>query len=162
MSHEHNRKSTAIEDVDAVTDAVLNASRLLVAVSARSIASVDETITIAQFRLLVVLQMHGPLKSSTLADHLDVNPSTATRMLDRLVSADLVDRRANPDSRRELLISLTTKGERVVAQVTDKRRSEISNIVRRMPAETRTELVRALTAFTTFGDDVVVGNVPWL
>jgi hypothetical protein len=47
-----------------MTDAVLTASRLLVAVSARSIAAVDE-ITIPQFRLLVVFDTRGPLKLST-------------------------------------------------------------------------------------------------
>ena len=36
--------------VDVITDALLTASRLLVAVSARSIAFVDETLSIPQFR----------------------------------------------------------------------------------------------------------------
>src|SRR5207248_11152413 len=89
-------------DVDAMTDAVLTASRLLVAVSARSIAAVDESITIPQFRLLVVLDTRGPLKLTALAEQLGVNPSTATRMVDRLVTAGLVTREANPASRREL------------------------------------------------------------
>ena len=46
-------KVTADDDsVDAITDALLTASRLLVAISARSIADLDETITIAQLRTL--------------------------------------------------------------------------------------------------------------
>src|SRR6187455_1316820 len=45
------RDEPAAEDsLDAITDALLTASRLLVAISARSIAHVDETITIPQFR----------------------------------------------------------------------------------------------------------------
>jgi hypothetical protein len=41
------RNEPAVEDsLDAITDALLTASRLLVAISARSIARVDETITI--------------------------------------------------------------------------------------------------------------------
>jgi len=68
----HAARVTASDDV--VTDAVLTASRLLIAVSARSIATVDETITIAQFRLLVVLRMRGPVKLTSLAEHLSVNP----------------------------------------------------------------------------------------
>src|SRR2546421_12308959 len=67
-------------DVDAVTDAVLTASRLLMSISARSIAAVDDTITIPQFRLLVVLHARGPVKLTAIADALMVNPSTATRM----------------------------------------------------------------------------------
>ncbi|WAL68679.1 MarR family transcriptional regulator [Amycolatopsis cynarae] len=136
-----------------MTDAVLTASRLLVAVSARSIASVDESITIPQFRLLVVLESRGPLKLTTLAEYLAVNPSTATRMVDRLVAADLVSREANPASRRELVVSLTETGAAVVAEVTQRRRAEITRIVARMPVSTRRGLVRALTAFTEAGDE---------
>ncbi|CAM5308255.1 hypothetical protein SBADM41S_12362 [Streptomyces badius] len=44
-----------MDDVDAVTEAVLTASRLLVAVSARSLAEVEERVTLPQFRMLVVL-----------------------------------------------------------------------------------------------------------
>ncbi|NKQ52522.1 MarR family transcriptional regulator [Amycolatopsis sp. K13G38] len=146
----------APDAVDAVTDAVLTASRLLVAVSARSIASVDESITIPQFRLLVVLDTQGPLKLTALAEHLAVNPSTATRMVDRLVSADLVSRTANPASRRELVVTLTDGGAAVVRQVTQRRRAEITRIVGRMPATTRRGLVRALTAFTEAGDEPAV------
>jgi len=143
----------APDDVDAVTDAVLTASRLLVAVSARSIASVDESITIPQFRLLVVLDTRGPLKLTALAEQLAVNPSTATRMVDRLVAADLVSRQANPASRRELVVTLTDGGSAVVRQVTQRRRAEITRIVGRMPATTRRGLVRALAAFAEAGDE---------
>lgn len=140
-------------DVDAVTDAVLTASRLLVAVSARSIASADETITLAQFRLLVVLITRGPLKLSTLADHLGVNPSTATRMIDRLITTGLVSRQVNPHSRREVVVELTEPGAEVVATVTDRRRREIAGIVARMPANLRRELVAALEAFNDAGGE---------
>ncbi|HVW40234.1 MAG TPA: MarR family transcriptional regulator [Amycolatopsis sp.] len=148
----------ASDDVDAVTDAVLTASRLLVAVSARSIASVDESITIPQFRVLVVLDTRGPLKLTALADYLAVNPSTVTRMVDRLVAADLVSREANPASRRELVVTLTESGSAVVRQVTQRRRAEITRIVGRMPVTTRMGLVRALSAFAHAGDEPSIGR----
>ena len=66
------RTETADDDsLDAITDALLTASRLLVAVSARSIAEVDETITIPQFRTLVILSTRGPVNLATLAGLLD-------------------------------------------------------------------------------------------
>lgn len=146
-------------DVDAVTDAVLAASRLLVAVSARSVAAVDETITLPQFRALVALQTNGPLKLTTLAAHLDVSPSTATRTVDRLVAGGLVDRAANPESRREIVLDLTSEGSRIVNEVTRRRRLDLSRIVARVPPEQRRGLIEALTAFTTAGN-VVTGEVP--
>ena len=134
-------------DIDEITDAVLTASRVLVAISARSIASVDDAITLPQFRLLVVLDGQGPLKLTALAEHLDVNPSTVTRMINRLVNADLVDREPSPLSRREVVLKLTSTGRRVVRNVMSRRRAEIRKAVTRMPASLRRGLVDALTAF---------------
>ncbi|WAL69572.1 MarR family transcriptional regulator [Amycolatopsis cynarae] len=148
----------APDDVDAMTDAVLTASRLLVAISARSIASVDESITLSQFRLLVVLFARGPLKPTALAEALGVNPSTTTRMVDRLVAANLVTREANPDSRRELVVKLTGDGTRAVREVMRRRRTEVARIVDRMPGGTRRGLVRALTAFAEASGDLSIGG----
>ena len=40
---------------DSLTDALLTASRALVAVAARSLAAVDDDVTLPQYRALVVL-----------------------------------------------------------------------------------------------------------
>ncbi|MGH3241755.1 MAG: MarR family transcriptional regulator, partial [Spirillospora sp.] len=98
------------DGVDEVTSAVLTASRLLVAISVRSLAAVEDAVTLPQFRLLVVLSTRGPLKLVTLAGLLEVNPSTAMRMVDRLAAAGLLDRQASPDSGREVRIQLTAAG----------------------------------------------------
>nr|WP_155981230.1 MarR family transcriptional regulator [Nocardia sp. BMG111209] len=144
--------------VDEITDALLAASRQLVAVSARSIAHVDETITITQFRTLVILSTRGPSKVAALAADLEVQPSTAGRMVERLIAARLVDRNPNPESRRELIIELTGRGRDVVDAVTARRRQEIAAIVRRMPDGDRSGLVRALSAFSAAGSPVTGGE----
>lgn len=147
------RDAVAEESVDEITDALLTASRLLVALSARSIAHVDDSITIPQFRTLVILSTRGPSKVATLAAILNVQPSTATRMVDRLVAAGLIDRKPNPESRRELIIELTARGRKVVTAVTAQRRKEIAAVVEHMPAADRAGLVRALTAFSAAGGE---------
>ena len=138
---------------DAVTDSLLAASRLLLGLSIRSIASVDDSITIPQFRLLVVLGTRGPMKLAALADALDVNPSTATRMIDRLTTAGLVDRQVNPASRREVVIDLTGAGGSTVARVMRQRRREIARVVARMPGRHRTGLVEGLESFSESGGE---------
>jgi DNA-binding MarR family transcriptional regulator len=134
-------------DVDAVTRAVLTASRLLVAVSARSLAEVEERVTLPQFRMLVVLSTRGATKLVTLADLLQVAPSTAMRMVDRLIAAGLADRQTNPDNRRETRLRLTEEGRRTVENVTARRRAEITAIVEHLLPQQRATLVEALTAF---------------
>ncbi|KLO26890.1 MarR family transcriptional regulator [Mycobacterium haemophilum] len=141
------------ESLDGITDALLTASRLLVAVSAHSIGEVDETITIPQFRTLVILSNRGPVNLATLAGLLGVQPSATGRMVDRLVAAGLIDRLPHPTSRRELLAALTKRGREIVGRVTAQRRAEIARIVEKMPLPERHGLVRALTAFSAAGGE---------
>ena len=146
------------ESIDMLTDALLTASRLLVAISARSIALVDEAITIPQFRTLVILSNEGSTNLSTLAGLLDVQPSTVGRMVERLVGGGLINRQTNPTSRRELTVALTPRGRRVVHEVTAHRRAEIGRVVRRMPSQERDGLVSALAAFAAAGGEPPVAQ----
>ncbi|WP_406266745.1 MarR family transcriptional regulator [Actinacidiphila glaucinigra] len=146
--------STAEEMVSAL----LTASRLLVAVSARSLAAVEEALTLPQLRMLVVLESHGALNLSQLAAELGVQPSTALRMLDRLVAVDMVARGASPTDRRTTVISLTATGRRTVNDVTERRRAEIARIVDAMAPGQRRHLVQALQAFAEAGGEPPVGE----
>ncbi len=145
--------NVADDSADEIADALLTASRLLVALSARSIADVDETITIAQFRTLVILSSRGAVNLATLAGLLGVQPSTTGRMVDRLVSAGLIDRQQHPSSRRELVVDLTARGRKLVRSVTARRRQDIARVVGNMPARERQGLIRALNAFTAAGGE---------
>lgn len=142
------------EDVAALTSAFLVASRLLVAISARSLAATEERVTLPQFRMLVLMSTYGETNLVTLADRLAVNPSTALRMVDRLVEGGFVSRRANPDSRREVLLSLSQAGRQVVDAVTARRREDITGVVRKMSPRDRAGMVRALRAFAAAGGEV--------
>ena len=141
------RTVAASADVDELVTAVLGASRVLVGVSARSLAVVEDAVTVTQFRTLVVLDSHGEINLNRLADLLDVIPSTAMRMIDRLLAAALVTRRDNPANRREVLLGLTEQGRQIVRQVTARRRREIARIVNAMPHSQRADLITALRAF---------------
>ncbi|MEE1761270.1 MULTISPECIES: MarR family winged helix-turn-helix transcriptional regulator [unclassified Streptomyces] len=142
-----------VDDVDEVTRAVLTASRLLVAISARSLAAVEERVTLPQFRMLVVLSVRGATKLVVLADQLQVAPSTAMRMVDRLIAVGLADRQTNPDNRRETLLRLTDEGRRAVEEVMARRRAELATVVERLAPRQRAALVDALTAFNAAGGE---------
>src|SRR6476661_1997360 len=133
-------RSARTTQVDELVTAVLTASRVLVGVSAASLAEIEDTVTVTQFRTLVVLDSRGGTNLNGLADALGVNASTAVRMVDRLFAAGLVSRTDNPANRREVVLELTRAGAELVSQ-------EIARIVRRMPVAQRAELVEALTTF---------------
>jgi DNA-binding MarR family transcriptional regulator len=131
-----------------LTEALLSASRALVAVAARSLAAADTEVTLPQYRALVVLAARGPRRVGELADALGIQPSTATRLCDRLVGRELVQRAVLESNRRETTISLSAAGRRLVDRVTDVRRREIRGIVERIPEDLRVPAVAALAAFT--------------
>ncbi|MCA2226004.1 MarR family winged helix-turn-helix transcriptional regulator [Nonomuraea aurantiaca] len=141
------------EDLSAVVAAVLTGSRLLVAIAVRSLGAVGDKVTLPQFRMLVVLAGHGATKLVAMAELLNVNPSTAMRMADRLAAARLIVREVNPRDRRESLMRLTDEGQHIVDQVTARRGEEITAIIARMPAEQRRALLGAMTAFTEAGGE---------
>jgi DNA-binding MarR family transcriptional regulator len=140
-------------DVDELVTAMLTASRVLVGVSARSLAEIEDTVTVTQFRVLVVLRGHGETRLNLLAERLAVSPSTALRTVDRLIDAALVTRRENAQDRREVVIELTTRGRRVVDRVTERRRAAIREIVEQMPQRQSTRLLDALSAFAAAAEE---------
>lgn len=141
------------DDVEELVSGLLAASRVLVGVAARSLSEVADVVTLTQYRTLVVLSGHGELRLNQLAELLTVNASTAQRMVERLTGSGLVARRTNPESRREVLLTLTAEGARIVAVVAERRRREIATVVRRMPAGEREGAVAALRAFAVAADE---------
>jgi DNA-binding MarR family transcriptional regulator len=133
---------------------VLSASRVLVAVAARSLADVAEEVTLTQYRTLVVLASRGPQNLAGLADAVGVAPATATRMCDRLVRKDLIRRRTERDDRRQLRVALTAKGRSLVDAVTGRRRQEIARIMSEIPVEQQAVLVQALGRFASAAGEV--------
>lgn len=66
-------------------------------------------ITGTQWRLLAHLRRNPGIKQAPLAELLEVEPISMSRMIDRLQEAGLVERRADPADRRAWCIYLTEK-----------------------------------------------------
>jgi DNA-binding MarR family transcriptional regulator len=133
---------------EPIVDAVVRASRALVGITVRALASVSNEVTLPQLRTLVVVATQGPQTVSALADRLDVHASTMTRMCSRLVARGLVARKPSALDRREVVIELTPPGQGLVDEVLGKRRREIDEVVRRMTPEDRDRVVSALELFS--------------
>ena len=138
----------------AAVDAVLTASRSLIAVATRSLGATAEETTIAQYRALVVLASRGPQRMADLAGALGVAPSTAGRMCDRLVRKGLIRRHRARADRRSVLVSVTAAGRLVVDQATARRRALIADILAKLSADTQRVVAAALRAFADAAGEV--------
>jgi DNA-binding MarR family transcriptional regulator len=131
----------------AAVQALMLASRAFVGLTVRSLAAVDGEVTLPQFRTLVVLAVRGPRKGSDIAEELQVNPSTGSRMVDRLVRKGLVERVRSDDDRRAVELHLTRAGHEVVDRVVQFRRAELERIVAATAGLWEPSVTWALTAF---------------
>lgn len=141
-------------DQPTVVEAVLGASRVLVAVAARSLAGVAEEVTLPQYRALVVLASKGPQRVASLAEALQVTPPTATRMSDRLVRKGLVRRRTSSRDRREVHLALTAAGQDLVTEVTQRRRREITDLLAKICTEDQAAMVELFAKLATAAGEV--------
>jgi DNA-binding MarR family transcriptional regulator len=132
---------------EQVVQALMLASRAFVGLAARSVAAVDPDVTLPQFRTLVVLGTRGPQRSVDIAEELQVNPSTGSRMCDRLVRKGLVRRTRSDSDRREVRLALTPAGRDVVDRVIGHRRAELVRLVAATEDRWGPDVVAALCAF---------------
>lgn len=139
---------------DAVIDAVLTASRVLVAIAARSLADAGEEVTLTQYRSLVIVASRGPQSIAALAEAVGVTPPTASRLCERLVRKGLVRRRTDRRDRRQVRIALTDPGRALVDAVTANRRREIAALLSSMSESEQARLVSALRQLAASAGEV--------
>jgi DNA-binding MarR family transcriptional regulator len=139
---------------DALVEALLSVGRVMVALAARSLADLDADVTLPQYRALVVLASRGPQRVVDISAELNVNPSTGTRMCDRLVRKQLARRARSSTDRREVRLTLTAAGRHLVEEVTQRRRTELINLVKAVPTPARAALTDALRALSAAAGDV--------
>ncbi|GAA1573759.1 hypothetical protein GCM10009827_114580 [Dactylosporangium maewongense] len=139
---------------DGLVDALLSISRAMVALAARNLSQLDTDVTLQQYRTLVILASGGPQRSVDLARQLNIAPSTVTRMCDRLVRRDLIQRFHREDDRRPIWLCLTEAGKELIGAVMLARRRELEDLVRAADLTVSKRTLAALQAFATAAGEV--------
>jgi DNA-binding MarR family transcriptional regulator len=106
--HQHDTPpaSTSIDDVIAAYDAFMHR---LMATHAPEVNAMH--ITMAQAKALYLVLAAGELRMSELAARLGITSSTATGVVDGLVSHGLLTRHEDPADRRQVVVSATAEAE---------------------------------------------------
>lgn len=74
-------------------------------------------VTGAQWKVMLKLTLKPGLRQTELADMLDIEPITLTRIVDRLEEAGLVQRSADPADRRAWRLHVTAKARPVIEKL---------------------------------------------
>jgi MarR family transcriptional regulator, transcriptional regulator for hemolysin len=75
--------------------------------------------TRAQWAVLLRLERREGLNQSDLAEDLDIQPITLTRLVDRLCLNGLIERRADPNDRRAKLLYLTPAARPLIERISE-------------------------------------------
>jgi len=142
MEASANRERT-VEDPVAL-ELLQSATRMLTGVALRSLDVLDGAVTLSQFRMLAVLADLGPARSARVAEALGLEPSTVTRVADRLVAAGHVARGSEPGHRGVVTLELTRSGRRLVRKVATWREQELARMLGRLTAADQARVTAAL------------------
>jgi DNA-binding MarR family transcriptional regulator len=74
-------------------------------------------VTRAQWKVLFRLTRQPGLRQIELADMLDIEPITLSRIVDRLEESGLVERKADPSDRRAWRLHVTAKAQPLIAKL---------------------------------------------
>ncbi|MEV4280983.1 MarR family winged helix-turn-helix transcriptional regulator [Actinoplanes xinjiangensis] len=130
-----------------IAAAVESSVEALVAVLERARLAQQPNVPPAQLRVLTIVAGNRHTNMSRLAEALDVVPSSASRLCDRLEATGLLRRVADPRDRREVRLLLTSASRRLLSDLRERRQAALAEVLDRMPAGTQQDLLRALQAF---------------
>jgi DNA-binding MarR family transcriptional regulator len=105
---------------------------------------VSSRVSMSQLHVLWLLQHHGAMPMSRLADLLGVSLSNATGIMDRMERDGLVERARVPDDRRLVLVQPAPAGLDALSETETSRRQAMRAVVRRLPASERPVVLQAL------------------
>ncbi|MFO7952243.1 MAG: MarR family transcriptional regulator [Bacillota bacterium] len=102
-----------------------------------------DEITDTQFVVLRALRK-GPCNTSFLAHMLGVTLSAVTALINRLHKMELVTRERQEKDRRQVWITITSRGEQVLKEVEEKRNLLLAVYLSNLPEQEREQLLELL------------------
>lgn len=101
-------------------------------------------LSIVGFQVLALLEMHGGMPMTRLADELGVALPNATGIVGRLVERGIVARADDATDRRRVLVTLTDEGRRLIGEMEASRRERMSRLFSVMTDEQQRRLLQAV------------------
>lgn len=115
----------------------------------------EDALDAGQMDTLDVLAQRPSWRMSELAEALRVDPSTATRAVQRLVKVHLASRSAGHDDGRVVMVCATDAGRQLHHDIDVRRGFVISRLMSAFTPSERTDLAGLLTRFVEALDEVV-------
>jgi DNA-binding MarR family transcriptional regulator len=135
-----DRPANVAASIEAAAEALVD---VLDAARSRHAGAVSPT----QVRVLSIINTRPDTNVNRLAELLDVVPSSASRLCDRLEAVGLLRRSADQRDRREVRLVLTAAGRTVLRELCERRTLAVQAVLDRMPHRAQHDLLIALLHF---------------
>lgn len=111
-------------------------------------------VTPVQFAALQMVSNRPGIDQRTLARAIGLDTSTVAGVVDRLEARGLLQRNASPDDRRVRLLSATTEGAALLAEVVPAMQRAQERIVAPLPKAERSQFMRMLRTLVTANNEL--------
>lgn len=101
--------------------------------------------SLAQVHTIEVLGSHGEMRMKELAEKLGITTGTLTVQVDKLVSANLIERIPHPGDRRAIVVALTESGQHIHQQHNQLHLNLVKELTTNVDATERKQLITMLT-----------------
>jgi DNA-binding MarR family transcriptional regulator len=131
-------------DADGDDEVLLATVRLAMGISVHAADEVASGVSSTQLRALTLLNAAPGSNLGRLAEAMGVALSTASRLVERLVAAGLVDRRTSDVNRREVSLRLTEDGASTLSRYDAIRLDGMRRVLERLPEADRETVLAGL------------------
>lgn len=107
--------------------------------------SLDLTLSKQDIFALLLINRHGEIIMSRIADYVNISMSTATGIIDRLVKNDYCIRRRSETDRRVVVISLTDKAKKIISTIKEMGTGYFDRIMQVLTSEEQQFLTSIIT-----------------
>ena len=120
-------------------------------------------VSMTHMHVMWLLQHHGDLPMSRMAELLDVSLSNATGIVDRMEERGLVERVRVPDDRRIVLVRIAPRGIEALEEIEAVKHDRIAAILSHLNAAQRERVAASLddirgAVLAEFGDDYLTAH----
>jgi DNA-binding MarR family transcriptional regulator len=101
-------------------------------------------VSMSNLHVMSMLERHGPMTMSRIAEALDVSLSNATGLVDRMVERGLVDRVRDDEDRRMVHVALTDRARSALSEIEVFQEDALTRILDELDELQLDRLVRSL------------------
>jgi MarR family transcriptional regulator for hemolysin len=109
----------------------------------------DPDLSLPEFRGLAFINRNPGCSLNEAAEHIGLEPPSASKLVEHLVQRGLVNRETDPDDRRRLRLSLLPRGQRSIDLAYDHTRSFLAEELGGLDADQREALLQAMQILKT-------------